>query len=186
MWCSKDISCIIFLSVLGLVSTALIAQIAGLLSGIRGANYVFTIILAIQTSLSFLIYEGRRWRFFAQFTIFTLLIIPTYLGGPPFSAHSKIHFVITAFVADLVLNSFYKLAKNHDRLQWWSVIGTLLFWVMLPFFSLLIRPLFFSPEAVALFANVILVLLPVIVIEAIAGGYLGYRIYLRVRKGTLK
>ena len=186
MWSSKDIASIVVLSVLGLVSTALIVQTAGLISGIRGANYIFTIILAIQTSLSLLVYEGRRWRFFAQNSLFTVLIIPTYLSGPPFSVQSKIHFFIMGFVADLILNSLYSTFKKKEGLKLWSILGSLLFWVMLPFLSLLIRPLFYSPEAVALFANVVYLLLPVIIAEAIAGGYLGYRIFLKVRKDQLK
>ncbi|MEM2107865.1 MAG: hypothetical protein QXL10_01080 [Candidatus Bathyarchaeia archaeon] len=174
------------MAVLGLVSTALIVQMAHLISGIRGANYIFTIILAVQTSFSFLVYEGKRWRFFVQFTIFTFLIIPTYLGGSPFFVPSRIHFIITALIADLVLNSFYKRARVHNKLKLWSVLGTLLFWVMMPFFALLMQPLFYPPEAVAAFANVILLLLPVIIAESIAGGYLGYTIYRRVGKFTEK
>ena len=185
MWSSKDLCFIIVLSVVGLVSTTLVAQMAGLISGIRGANYVFTIILAIQTSLSFLVYEGRRWRLFAQISLFTILIIPTYLSGPPFSVQSKLHFFITGFIADLILNSLYDAFRKREQLKLWAILGSLLFWVTLPFFSLMIRPLFFSPEAVAFFANVVLLLLPVIVVEAIAGGYLGYHIYLRVRKDQL-
>jgi hypothetical protein len=185
MWSSKDIGCIICMAVLGLVSTALIAQMAGLITGIRGANYVFTIILAVQTTISFLLYEGRRWRFFVQFSIFTLLILPTFLGGPPFAVQNRIHFIVTAFVADLVVNSFYRRVVGNGRLKLWSVLGSLMFWVLLPFFSLLIRPLFYSLEAVALFANVVFLLLPVIIVEALAGGYLGYRIFLRVRKDKL-
>ena len=185
MWSSKDVCCVICMAVLGLVSTALIAQMAGLITGIRGANYVFTIVLAVQTTISFLLYEGRRWRFFVQFSIFTLLILPTYLGGTPFAVQTRIHFVINAFIADLVINSFYKLASEHGKIRLWSVLGSLMFWGLLPFFSLLIRPLFYSLEAVALFASVVFLLLPVIIVEALAGGYLGYQIFLRLRKGKL-
>lgn len=184
MWSSKDICYIILMAVLGFVSTVLVVQMAGLISGIPGANYVFTIILAVQTTVSFLLFEGRRWRFFVQFSVFTLLIFPTYLGGAPFAV-SKIHFVITALVADLIINSFYDKFRRRGKLKWWSISGSLLFWVMLPFFSLVIRPLFFSLEAVFLFANVVLLLLPVIVIESVAGGYLGYRIFMRLRKELL-
>jgi hypothetical protein len=186
MWSSKDIASVICLSVLGLVSTAIIVQTATLFSGIHGANYVFTGILAIQTSLSLLVYEGRRWRFFAQTALFTLLIIPTYLSGPPFFAQGKIHFLITGFLIDVLFNSIYGALKKGEKLKWWSISGALMFWVMTPFFSLLIRPLFYPPEAVALFANVVLLLLPVIVVESAFGGYLGYRICLRVRKDSLK
>jgi hypothetical protein len=185
MWSSKDISCIIFMAVLGLVFTALIGQMAGLLSGIRGANYIFTIFLAVQTAISFLIYAGRRWRFFVQFSIFTLLIIPTHLGGLPFAVQSRIHFVITAFLADLIINSFYETFRKREKLKWWSIVGAVFFWVMMPFFSLLIRPLFYSLEAVALFANVVLLLLPVIIVESVAGGYLGYIIFLRLKRDRM-
>lgn len=186
MWSSKDLSYIIFLSVVGLVSTVLIAQMATLISGIHGANYIFTGILAIQTSLSFLLFEGRRWRFFTQTSLFTLLIIPTYLSGPPFFAQGKIHFFITGFVTDILLNSFHGFSKKREKLKWWSISGALLFWVMTPFFSLLIRPLLYPAEAVVLFADVVLMLLPVIVVESVIGGYLGYRVWLAVKRDSLK
>lgn len=173
------------MAVLGLVSTALIAQMAGLISGIPGANYVFTIILAVQTTISFLLYEGRKWRFFVQFSIFTLLILPTYLGGTPFAVQTRIHFIIAAFVADLVINSFYKSAVRNGRIKLWSVLGSLMFWVILPFFGLLILPFFVPLDTIALFANAVLLLLPVIIIESVAGGYLGYRIFLRLKKDRL-
>jgi hypothetical protein len=121
MWSSKDICYIILMAVLGVVSTALIVQMAGLISGIRGSNYVFTIILAVQTTISFLLFEGRRWRFFVQFSIFTLLIIPTHLGGVPFAVESRIHFIITALVADLIINSFYDKFRKRVKLKWWSI-----------------------------------------------------------------
>ena len=93
--------------------------------------------------------------------------------------------MITAFVADLIVNSFYDRFRKRGKLKWWSISGSLFFWVMLPFFSLLVRPLFFAFEAVLLFANVVLLLLPLIIIESLAGGYLGYRIFLRLRKDSL-
>jgi hypothetical protein len=186
MWSSKDLSYIIFLSVVGLVSTAIIVQMATLISGIHGANYIFTGILAIQTSLSLLLFEGRRWRFFAQTSLFTLLIIPTYLSGPPFFVQGKIHFFVTGLLVDILLNSYYGVSKKREKLKWWSISGALLFWVMTPFFSLLLRPLFYPAEVVALFAEVVLLLLPVIVVESVVGGYMGYRIWLRVKRDSLK
>lgn len=181
MWCSKDICYVIFMAVLGIVSTALVVQMGGLISGIQGANYVFTIIMAIQTSFSLCLYEGRRWRLFAQNVILYFLIIPTYLGGPPFSL-LKFHIAMAAFSVDLVFNSFYKTFGNRDKIKLWSILGTLTFYLIMPFFSLIIRSVFYSPEAVALFVNVILLLSPVIVVESIAGGYIGYKIHQRIRK----
>jgi hypothetical protein len=180
MWNSKDVASVIFMAVLGVVSTALVVQMATLISGIQGANYVFTIIMAVQTSFSLLLYEGRRWRLLAQNAILTLLIMPLYLGGPPFSV-TKIQLIATAFVVDLLFNSFYKTFRNSSKLKLWSVLCTLVFYLIMPFFSLLIRTLFYSPEAVALYVNVILLLSPVIIIESAVGGYIGHQIYLRLR-----
>ena len=80
---TKDLSLIIILAVVGFVMTLLVAQTATLLTGIPGANYSLTIVLAIVTGFSLLIYEGnegRRWRFFAQTVLFAILIMPTRLG----------------------------------------------------------------------------------------------------------
>lgn len=180
MWSTKDVSSIVLMATLGFVSTALVCQMARVISGVSGSNYIFTIFLAIQTTISFLLYQGRRWRFFVQFSIFTLLIIPTNLGGPPFAVQNRIHFIITAFFADIIINSFYETAKINHKLKLWSILGSALFWVMLPFLSLLIRPLFYSPDAVLLFAEVILLLLPLIIVESLVGGYFGYRIFRRL------
>lgn len=170
------------MSAIGFVCALFILQMAGLLSGILGANYLCTIFLAMINTVSLLLFEGRRWRFFVQFSLFTLLIIPTYLGGVPFFVQGRIHFIIVAFFADLVINSFYKKAIEHGKLMWWSILGSLFFWLIFPFFSLLVRPLFYSFEAMVLFANVVLLMLPVIIVQSLAGGYLGYKIYQRVRK----
>jgi hypothetical protein len=47
------------------------------------------------------------------------------------------------------------------------------FWLMLHFISLLVNYPFLSPEAFETIFYVILVLLPVIIVESIVGGYLG-------------
>ena len=180
MWSTKDLASIVIMAVLGFVSTALVAQMAGLITGIPGANYIFTIILAIVTSFSFLLYEGRRWRFFVQMAIFGLLVTPTYLGGPPFQP-IKVNFAITAVIADAVVNSYYATFSKREKLKWWAILSALVYWTMLPFIGSLLNPLFFPPEYVRLFINAVLFLTPVIVVEAIAGGYLGYRIYCRVK-----
>ncbi|TRO54784.1 hypothetical protein E2P63_00645 [Candidatus Bathyarchaeota archaeon] len=182
MWSSKDVACIICMAALSFVSTVLVGQMATLITGLHGANYCLTIIYAILTGFSMLIYEGRRWRFLTQYSIFTLLIIPTHLSGSPFALPTKFHFMLTAFVIDLLFNTFYKTARSRGKMMLWSVSGVTLFYLLMPSFSLLIRPLFYSPEAVAVFANMVLMLLPVIIVESIVGGYLGYKIHRRLRK----
>lgn len=179
---SKDLTLIIVMAVLQFVLSASIVQMGKLITGIRGSNYLFTIILAIPICLSLLMYEGRRWRFFVQMSIFTLLIIPTNLGGTPFDPVSRLGGFATAFLVDLIANSSYGIFWKHKKMFWWSIIICTLYWVLNPFFSTVVKFLFFPPEVMEAFLNVVLVLLPVIIIEAIAGGIIGHQIYRRLKK----
>jgi hypothetical protein len=181
MWSTKDLTLVIFLAVVGLVLTLVIVQTASMITGIPGANAVFTIILATLTSFSLLMYEGRRWRFFAQMTIFTLLIIPTYLGGLPFDVLGKTYIIVTAFVVDVVVNSIYRLFSDRKKLKLWSVFNGLFYWLLQPFFGILVSSLLYAPDFVSNFVSVFVMLLPVTIGESLAGGYLGYRVYQRVK-----
>ena len=178
---TKDLCLIIIMATLGLVTTLFIVQTARMITGIPGANYIFTVILAIQTSFSLLMYEGRRWRFFFQMTLFTILIIPTNLGGTPFNVLGKMNTVVTAFLSDLIFNTLYVKFKRRDKLLWWTIIATIVFWVMNPFVSSLIKPLFYPPEYVKKFIEVVFLMFPVILAESIVGGYIGHKIYKRVK-----
>ena len=170
------------MAVLGLITTLLVAQTARMITGIPGINYVFTIVLAIETSFSMLMYEGRRWRFLCQMILFVIITTPTNLGGPPFDITARLNTIINAFICDLAFNSIYGRFKEHKKLLLWVIIATVAFWVMNPFISSLVKPIFFPPEYVAAFISAVLLLLPLIIIEAAIGGYVGYKIYGRVKR----
>jgi hypothetical protein len=179
---SRDLALIICLAVLGLVISASIVQMATLLTGIPGASYFFTILTSLQTSFALLIYEGRRWRFFVQMTLFTFLIIPTYIGGVPFDLFSKIQMIVNAFFVDIIFNSVYGFFKKKDKLLLWSIMTAVVYWAMNPIYGLMIKPFFFPPEFAFRILTVIYWILPLIIVESIAGGYLGYKIYARIQK----
>lgn len=178
---SRDLSLIICLSVLGLVISASIAQLATL-TGIPGATYFFTILLSLLTSFSLLIYEGRRWRFFFQITLFTFLIIPTPIGGASFDLFSKIQMIANAFFVDIIFNSVYGFYKKKNRLLLWSIMGAVVYWVMNPFYGLMIKPFFFPPEFAFRILDILYWILPIIIVESIAGGYLGHKIFMRIKR----
>jgi len=169
------------MAVLGFASSLLVVQIGRMLTGIPGINYAFTIVLAIETSFSLLMYEGRRWRFFLQMTLFAILIIPTNLGGPPFDILARINMIINAFLCDLAFNSIYRTFQKRNKLVWWVIIAMVTYWVLNPFISILIKPLFYPPEYIETLISVVSLLLPVIIIESIAGGYFGHKIYRRLK-----
>lgn len=180
---SKDLCVIIIMAVLGLVITVLVGQVATMITGIPGANYVLVIVFAIQTSFALLLYEGRRWRFFVQMTLFTFLIIPTYIGGIPFDFLSKTNLIVNSFQCDLLFNSVYGIFKKQNKLVWWAILVAVEFWLLNPFFGLLIKSLLlYPPEFMMKFIGVLPLLLPVIIVESAAGGYIGHKIYERIKK----
>ncbi len=114
-------------------------------------------------------------------TLFTFLIIPTYIGGVPFDFFSKIQMIANAFFVDIIFNSIYGLFQKQDRLLLWSIMVAVVFWVMNPFFGLMIKPFFFPPDFAFRILDVLYWILPLIAVESIAGGYLGYKVYRRTK-----
>lgn len=162
------------------VFTMLIFQYATILTGIVGANYFFTIGMALLVSLTFLLFEGRRWRFFLHNTLVAVLTLPTTLGGPPYDIFPRLILIFVGVFADLLINSVYKIFANKNKLVWWSILSGTGFFLILPFFQILFFPLFFSAQFVAAFTSVVILMLPWIIGGGIAGGYLAYKIYKRI------
>ena len=177
---SRDLTLVIVTAVVVFVFTVFVFQTANMITGIQGANYIFTIGMAFFVSLTFLLFEGRRWRFFFHNTLVALLSLPTTLGGPPYDIFPRLVIVLAGFPVDLMLNSFYKVFKNNNRLVWWSILTGMVFFLVLPFFQILFFPLFFPSQFVATFTNVVILMLPWIIDRSIAGGYLGYKVYRRI------
>ena len=180
MWNSKDLTLVILTAVVVFVFAVSFFQIAGLLTGILGANYIFTIGMALFVSLIFLLFEGRRWRFFLHNTIVALLTLPLNFGGPPYDVFPRLVVIFTGFVADLIINSVYKFFKRSDKLVGWSILSGTGFFLLLPLFQILFFPLFFPAAFIETFTNLVILMLPWIIGGGIAGGYLGFNIYKRI------
>jgi hypothetical protein len=182
LWKSKDLTLIIVFAVLGLAYTVFVAQMGYLITGISGVNFLFIIGYAIFISSQLLMYEGRKWRFLVSTILFALLIIPTHFAGTPYNILPRIPIVVNAFFTDLIFNNAYGFFESRNKLFWWTILVSLEYNVTSPFLSIVLYYLFYPPEFVAAFINVVLLMLPVIIIESIAGGYLGYKVYERVEK----
>ena len=176
---TRDLTTIIVMAVLQLVITVLIAQMGTLITGIPGTNFLFTLLLAIPITFSLLTYEGRRWRIFMQLALFALIALPTRLGGPAFDPVSRFGTFTVAILIDIIANSLYGTFKKRDKLLWWAILCSGIYWCLIPLFSTITKILFYTPEAVEAFIGVVSVLLPVIIGEALIGGYIGYQIYKR-------
>jgi hypothetical protein len=179
---SRDIALIIMFAVLNLVLMVLIGQVPELITGIPAIGYAFNIFYAITGSIALLMYEGRRWRIFTQSLLFNSLALFFVQIYTPIAA---IVVILTSFIMDVVFNSYYEFFKRRNKLLWWGILSQVYSHTTQPIWTLFFVSLFLAPFEAVLrtwFFPVICVVLPVIIIEAIAGGYLGYKIYLRVAK----
>jgi len=178
---SRDLSLIIVFAVLGFVFMMLIGQVPNLITGIPGISYIFTIVYSILQTVSWLMYEGRRWRIFAQGLLLALLAL---LLIPPWTLPVALATIINMFIVDLIFNSLYRFF-NKERLNWLSIFVQVYYWTTHSLWIVFVSFLFLSPLEEVLekwFIPIMSVMLPIMIIEAIAGGYLGYQIYRRVKK----
>ena len=179
MWNTKDLCLVATLAAIGYVSAALIGQMGYILTGLRGVNSIFTLIFAIQTGFALLMYEGRRWRFFIQISIFTVLIIPTNYGSPAFDIIGKMSFMIAGFFTDIVACSVYQHFKKMQKIKYWTVLtGGLLFWSVQLTAGLAKNIFFYSSQAGIVF--ILIILSPLVVVESLIGSYMSYKIYDRI------
>jgi hypothetical protein len=179
LWTSKDIALIIVLAATSFVYSMLVAQLPNLITGIVGLNYFFMFGHGIVISFALLVYNGKRWRFAFQGTILALLFIPTFAMGTPFDLLARMPMIVGGFLGDLVINSFYQNFKDKNKLMWWSVLGAIFNISILPILTTLNMYLFYSTEVLTSFMTVVTYLSPVIIFEAIVGGYVGYKVFER-------
>jgi hypothetical protein len=178
---SRDITLVIMFAVLNFIFQALIGQVPSLITGIPGIGYAFTIVYSIVQSVAYLMYGGRRWRIFAQgllISLLSLLFIPNWMLPTAMAT------IVNVLIVDSIFNSLYGKFKLNNRLFWWILLIQIYYWttqplLLLPFFSLFYPLELFIAEW---FLPVMSIMLPIAIVEAVAGSYLGYGIYKRVEK----
>jgi hypothetical protein len=118
---------------------------------------------------------------FAQGFLFTFLSLTTAQSDMLASVISS---TISVFALDLVFTSVYVPFKERDQLARWAIFGQVFYWTLSPFVILVSLSLFYPLEGVIAtwFIPVMSIMLPVMIIEAFVGGYIGYQIYRSVAK----
>ena len=179
---SRDLALIIVFAILNLIFMALIGQVPELITGIPGIGYVFTIVYAINQTVFWLMYEGRRWRIFPQSLLFSFLAFPFIPTWNPSLAMATI---LSGFIVDVVFNSFHGVFEQKNKLLWWAILSQVYYWSTHSLWVVVFGSLFFYPFEFIMeqwFIPIMSVMLPIMIIEGIAGGYIGYKIYRRVEK----
>lgn len=181
MWQSKDLASVIIFAVLGLIFTLFVTQTATLITGEPRVGYFFIIGYAIFISAQLLLFEGRRWRFAVSSILFVFLIIPTSFAGAPFDVLARVPLMFNAIVTDLLFTSIYGFFRMGNKLLLLSIMISIEFHSAVQFFSMLFLYLFYPLQALTAFINILLFVFPVIIIESLVGGYIGYIVYQRVK-----
>jgi hypothetical protein len=177
---SRDVALIVMFAALSFVFNVSVGQLPSLITGIEGMGYILTIVYSIIQSVAYLMYGGRRWRILAQALLLSLLY---FLFIPSWTLPVAMATITNMFIVDLIFNSLYRSWKREKRLFWWILTLQLFSWTTHTFMNLLFFSLFIPMETVIeVVAPFMFVMLPIIIIEAIAGSYIGYKIYGRVEK----
>ena len=175
---SRDIALVIMFAALSFVFNLLIGQVPSLITGIPGIAYVFTIVYSIIQSVAYLMYGGRRWRILLQALLLSLLY---FLFIPSWTLPVALATISNMLIVDIIFNSFYGKFKRDNTLFRWILALQVYSWTTYSFMLLPFLSLFIPMEAViAYFATFGIVWLPVTIAEAIAGSYIGYKIYQRI------
>jgi hypothetical protein len=180
LWHSKDVALVIILAVTGFVYSALVFQLGFLFTGIPGSNYLFLIGQAIWTIVAFLLFEGKRWRFLFVIILFGLLTLPTSAMGTPFNIWPRLPLILNGLQSDVIMNTLYPIFARKNKLMWFAIIFPLEHFIVDGLLRVATYPVFYSPEYTLTFIGMFSMMLPIIIIESIAGGYLGFKIYDRI------
>ena len=164
---------------LSFVFNLLIGQVPSLITGIPGIAYAFTIVYSIIQSVAYLMYGGRRWRILLQALLLSLLY---FLFIPSWTLPVALATISNMLIVDIIFNSFYGKFKRDNRLFRWILALQVYSWTAHSFMLLPFLSLFIPMAAVISYFSLVTVMFPIIIIEAIAGSYIGYKIYRRVEK----
>jgi hypothetical protein len=177
---SRDVALIVMFAALSFAFNVTIGQLPGLITGNPGMSSIFTIVYSIIQSVAYLMYGGRRWRILAQALLLSLLY---FLFIPTTTLPVGMATITNFFIVDIIFNSLYGKFKRENRLFRWILTLQLFSWTIFTFMNLLFLPLFMPMEIViGTIVPFMFLMLPIIIIEAIPGSYIGYKIYRRVEK----
>jgi hypothetical protein len=182
LWSSRDISLSIFLGALAFVYSAITIQVGFLITGIPGIGYLFTSGIAIIFSIAFLMFKGRRWRFFVVTAIYQFLISFILVNLGPFHILRAIPMLSATSIQDIIFNSVYDFFKKRKKLIWYSIFSSVVGTLLDTFLRILTYPILMPREFTLAYLNVTFMMIPVILFNAVFGGYIAFKIYKRIRK----
>jgi hypothetical protein len=92
--------------------------------------------------------------------------------------------LLNLFIVDVVFNSLYGSFERKNKLLWLAILFQAYFWATYPLWLLVFYSVqFYTFEAFLMNWLIPTVsITPVLIVEGLAGGFIGYQIYRRVKK----
>ena len=182
---SREIGLIIVFAVLLVVFRFLIGRVVAAIQippfG-SSTGYLLSIFYSMIHSLAFLTYRGKRWTLFSQALLSTLLYL--IFVNPTLQA-VEMATVTNLLIVDVVFNTFYGLFEKKNKLFWLIMIFQVYYWTTHSIWLLVYSSIFFYSFEVMMnywFIPIMSILIPIMVVEGIIGGFTGYKIFKRVEK----
>ena len=182
---SREIGLIIVFAVILVVFRLLIGRIVAAIQippfG-TSTGYLLSIFYSMIHSLAFLTYKGKRWALFSQALLSTLLYL--MFVNPNLQA-VEMATITNLFIVDVIFNSFYGAFEQKKKLLWLTLSFQIFYWATHGIWLLVYMSIFFySFEGLMnfWFIPIMSILIPIMVIEGLIGGFTGYKIFRRVEK----
>ena len=179
---TRELSLIILFGVTAFIYQSSIGQLPLIITGIPGLGFILVIGLRIIFGTAFLIFEGKRWRYFMCYIIFCFLLSFVHLFLIPYYIFANIPSLINSFIGDLFFNSFYKKFQRQNWLKWLVMVQLTFSSTLDIFLRILILPILMPPEFTSIFTVVTITLLPLVMFYGLIGGYVAFKIYSMVDK----
>lgn len=180
---SKELALIIIFAVTAFVYQASVTQVPFIITGIPGIGYYFVLGGVIIFGTAFLMFEGRRWRFFIFNVLYSLLMSFIFVGIAPVHLFRNIPMLTGAFIIDIVLNTLYEPFRKRKQIKWLAILQSLLGFSLLDtFLRILMFPFLMPPEFTSIFTSMTLTMFPLILFYGVIGGYVAYLIYSRIKR----
>ena len=124
-------------------------------------------------------FEGKRWRFAVFGAVYTLLISIVFASVGSNVLLRGLPMVTGIFIQDIIYNSVYSNFLKNNRLKLLSTIVGIqgLFTDVL--FRIIINYFILSESSFSVYIGLILTMSPILLFNAVLGGYLAYIIYKR-------
>jgi len=182
MWKSRDLALAIILAGTSFVYSASTVQLTSVITGIPGVGYIFTIGTVTIFGIAFLLFEGRRWRFFVMTILYNMLLTSVLVNRGSFHIFRIIPALTATFIQDALFNSVYGFFEKRKKLKWLSILLGFEGLTVDAFMRILMYPFLMPPEYTSTYFSVTLMMLPVILLNGVLGGYFAFKIYERIRK----